>query len=213
MFFLSLNRYGLCEKCAAIVVHDVEQRTHVITESLWIVDRSTKLDTKLSRLGVVGEFLDVLHEYELMGIPTTEPAPSEVINQVREKRTEVVREGAEEIVRVALAKAGASVSQKTAITAAEQALTKLAEVSSRLTDPVDVRDLERRLLALIHDKRLEGHIAAAEKAEFKGQHKKALDAYREALYLLRTDTTSDAQQAPLILKIEEALERLGEHRE
>lgn len=51
---------------------------------------------------------------------------------------------------------------------------------------------------------LENLIDAAKKAQFKGQTKKAIDGYREVLYVLKNDPVPDTQQEHEIA----ALERL-----
>lgn len=49
----------------------------------------------------------------------------------------------------------------------------------------------------------------AERLVFKGQNKRACDAYLDALYLLRTDSTPDAEQGVEQATIEANIVALG----
>ena len=49
-------------------------------------------------------------------------------------------------------------------------------------DLAKLADLRKQVTDYIHDRTLGAHLDAARKAEFKGQLKKALDAYQEALF-------------------------------
>jgi cell division FtsZ-interacting protein ZapD len=73
--------------------------------------------------------------------------------------------------------------------------------------------IEQRARQLHHKTRLNTFVDAASKAEFKGQLKKALDQYQEALYFLRSDDIEDAQQTGEIegieAKIAEMTEKIG----
>lgn len=57
--------------------------------------------------------------------------------------------------------------------------------------------------------RLAVELEKAEKAEFKGQNKKALDAYLEALFVLRKDKIPDTEQAHEVDMIEGKIANLG----
>jgi len=226
--FLSLNRNGVCGECAMHVPRDVANRERIIKEammppldlvnreriikeSMALVEKTTNLDTMMSRLDLVTEHLNVLVGYEQRGIPTTVPAPSHLLAELEKSRGQIIHRGAEDTVKAALAEAAVAVSQRTAISTAEKALMRLQEIRGKTSDPAKMDALEGRLAGFIHDKQLEGHLDAAQKAEFKGQPKKAIDAYQEALYLLRTDRIDDVKQAQQISEIEEKLKKLGGH--
>ena len=57
--------------------------------------------------------------------------------------------------------------------------------------------------------RLGVEIERAEKLAFKGQKKRACDAYLDALYLLRKDSIPDDQQRTQIIEIESKIKELG----
>ncbi|NLE21927.1 MAG: hypothetical protein GX624_03990 [Actinobacteria bacterium] len=68
---------------------------------------------------------------------------------------------------------------------------------------------EAEARAAVHGAKLGGFIEAAEKAEFKGNKKRALDQYQEALYFLKTDDIADDSQASEIARIAAKVEKLG----
>ena len=56
---------------------------------------------------------------------------------------------------------------------------------------------------------MSGYVETAEKAEFKGNTKQALDQYLEALYFLKTDDVDDQLQAAEIARISRKIAELG----
>jgi len=207
--FLSLNRDSLCGECAVHVPRDIARRAQIAKESMALVERTANFDTVISRLDLAREQMNVLLRYEQRGIPTTTPPPSRLLAELERSRGQIIRNGIEAMVTAALAKAGVVSTKRTAISIAEKALVQLREFRGKTDDPGAMDALEGRLAGFIHDKQLEGHLDAARKAEFKGLPKKAIDAYQEALYLLRTDRIDDAKQAQQIPEIEEKLRKLG----
>jgi len=207
--FLSLNPDSLCGECAGHVPRDIARRAQIAKESMALVEKTTNLDTMLSRLDLATEQMSVLLGYEQRGIPTTTPPPSRLLRELETSRGQIIRNGIEVMVKAALAKAGVVSTQRTAISIAEKALVQLREFRGKTDDPGAMSALEGRLAGFIYDRQLEGHLDTARKAEFKGLPKKAIDAYQEALYLLRTDRIDDGMQAQQISEIEEKLKKLG----
>lgn len=206
--FLSLSSCGLCRDCQALVDLEVQQRVRVIKSSADVADRSKKLETRLSRLSVMREHLEALLEYERMDIPTTTPPPSSLLAKLRDDRDRIVVEGVREKVDSALAKAEVAATARTAITQASKGLLAVTEGEKELDDPSQLCPLREKVQEFIHKTTLDSHLEAARKAEFKGQEKKALDAYQEALYFLRTDAIDDSQQAEEIAGLEEKIRKL-----
>ena len=77
------------------------------------------------------------------------------------------------------------------------------------SDPTTGETIELELKSLIHKTKLDKFLEAAKKAEFKGNKKKAIDQYQEALYFIRNDDVPDDQQGQYIEKIESKLKELG----
>jgi len=192
-----------------VVPRDVENRARIIKESMALVEKTANLDTMMSRMDVAADNLRALLKYERSGIPTITPSPSHLLGELERNRGQIILKWAEDSAAVALTKAAAALSQKTAMSTAEKALVKLREIHHKTSDPAKMDALEGRLEGFIHDKQLEVHLEAARKAEFKGQPKKAIDAYQEAVYLLRTDRIDDGKQTQQIAEIEEKIKKLG----
>ncbi len=70
--------------------------------------------------------------------------------------------------------------------------------------------LEARVRRFSHQTQLNAYLEAARKAEFKGQKKKALDQYLEALYFLRSDEIDDSLQAEKISELEAKISELSD---
>jgi hypothetical protein len=69
--------------------------------------------------------------------------------------------------------------------------------------------LEQQIATEISKTQLNGYLEEAKKNEFKGQKKKALDKYYEALYLLKHDDVDDSLQQDNIQFLESKIKELG----
>jgi len=67
-----------------------------------------------------------------------------------------------------------------------------------------------RLKLLMHKAKIEGYINEAKKAEFKGNTKKAIDQYQEALFYIENDDVDDSLQSDLINQVKERLAALSD---
>ncbi len=68
---------------------------------------------------------------------------------------------------------------------------------------------EAKLRKVIQEIQLSSYLNDAKKAEFKGDKKKALDKYYEALYFLQHDEIDDALQTNEIEDIEAKIKELS----
>lgn len=206
--FLSLSEEGLCRECLAVVTLNVQERVRVIKSSAEVAEKSKNLKTKLSRVSLMREHLEELLKYEQMNISTITPPPSSVLATLEKDRQTMVLEAVEEQVGDALAKAELATTPKSSVTQASKALLAIGEAEQEVEGSAKLAELRKRVTDYIHDRTLSAYLDAAHKAEFKGQLKKALDAYQEALYFLRTDDIDDAKQGGQITELEKKIEEL-----
>jgi len=206
--FLALSEWGLCKECHVVVALDVQERVRIIKSSAKVAEGSKKLETKLSRMDLMKEHLEALLEYERMEISTINPSPSSLLAELRRDRHNIVVQGVEDAVDTALTKAQVAATPKSGITQASKALLSISDAEKELDDPSVLAPYREKVEAYIHRTTLDSHLDAAHKAEFKGNAKKALDAYQEALYFLRTDSIDDSQQTQQIADLEEKIEQL-----
>ena len=207
--FVSVSQNGLCGTCTPIVGMDFQQRNRIIQDCLKLISESKNVKTRISRCDLLIEHAEALIQYEQKGIPTFQPEPSELARQVREERDNIILGGAEAEVDKALAKAEVATTPRTSVSTANKALLKLREAREEMAEPSRLDVLERRVKAFAHKTQLDAFTEAARKAEFKGNKKKALDQYQEALYFLKTDDIDDAEQASEIAAIEAKIRELG----
>jgi hypothetical protein len=121
----------------------------------------------------------------------------------------VILRGLESTVSDARAKADVAVSGKTKIGHLTKALLTIRDYKGKASSPNLLAGLERDVADLLHQVQLDIFLDAARKAEFKGQRKKALDQYYEALYFLKNDDIEDSLQAKHISAIETKIAELG----
>lgn len=209
-WLLATTKDGLCQQCSTIVSTEVSSKLRVINESMEIIKKSKNISTRLSRCDVVEQYAKDLKKYENLGIKVTSPLPSEILEWISQARHQIVLESAQEIFEKAKEKAETAANPKGKASQYTSALEKLLEYKKLVpsaSEEVDriISDLKR----LAHEATLEVYLDAARKAEFKGQVKKAVDQYLEALYFLRTDKIDDALQTDQIQQIEAKLQQLG----
>jgi cytidylate kinase len=202
-WLLLVNQQGLCKQCEQIIGLDVTQRFRIIRESQELVEKSKNLDTKLSRLDLIVEHATELLHYEEKGIHVITPPPSEIIQTTNEKRKELIISYVANKVSDLLHKAQLKTTVNSQVNEATKALLVIRDGRQKLGGTSNELDeLEKEVKLFIHRAKLQGYLEAARKAEFKGQIKKALDQYQEALYFLRNDDVNDAIQTEEIAQIE-----------
>ncbi|MDA2932986.1 hypothetical protein MYX82_01440 [Acidobacteria bacterium AH-259-D05] len=165
--------------------------------------------TRLSRCDLALEHAQALLEYEEKGIPTVQPAPSALVSEYQGFRDDLIMEEAQSIAEKSSAKSNVAGSVRSRETALANGLLKIQEITANLGDPERGIHLIETHQCLIHRTKLDGFLDAARKAEFKGNKKKAIDQYQEALYFIRNDDIPDEQQQKEIQEIESKLEELS----
>ena len=200
---------GLCDTCASGLAVELDSAIRVVEESLRIVSGSKKLDTVLSRLGIAEDTCRSLLRYEALGIASSDPRPSEFIAAIAADRQAAIRGWLERERTAARVKAEAA----TTPAAKTRGYTKLLEVIAGLYPIVDdIAELQATELAVRQDLdslRLALEIGRADRLAFRGQKKRACEAYLDALFLLRGDSVPDVEQGPEIARIEARIVELG----
>lgn len=204
-----LTPNGVCADCQNAIAIDVAQRVRIIEDSSRLVDEGKKLETRLSRLDLLLEHARVLWEFERRGIPTVDPPPSAIIAEYRDKHDELILDSMGSEARSAIIKSDTATTTRTKLTPLTNALAKVRHHKAEVNDPIRLFQLEAELTARSNLIQLNDFLDKARKAEFKGQQKKALDQYLEALYFLKTDETDGSLQAEYIEGVEAKVVELG----
>ena len=88
--FLSVNEYGLCDKCYSYICEDYRNRERILIESRKIIETSKNPETQLRCINVMKEHFQVLLRYEKMGIPITDPPPSVLLKRLDIEREQIL---------------------------------------------------------------------------------------------------------------------------
>lgn len=206
-WFLSLSNNALCQRCEPLFQIDLHQRVRIVQDSQKIVHTSRSLDTKISRIQLAIDHLLALEEYERRGIETIQPPPSEAIANYTRRRHEEVANHAKLFCDEAMANADTAATIRAKITALTKGLLKIRQLARHT--PVNTAMLEHRILDRIASETMTEYLEKARKAEFKGDKKKALEQYYEALYFLKHDEVDDRLQDQHIKQLEEKILGLG----
>lgn len=208
-FFVLVNNEGFCKNCED--VHMVVKRhLEIIQESQKIVLSSKNINTKLSRLDVIIDNAKSISKYEEKIPGIVSPSTSEIIRVCLSDKKEIILESVYSTVSKHQNKAELAVTLKSKINELNKILLKLNEAKSILGEyPQKLIIIERSIRSEIHKIKLNNIIEAAKKAEFKGQVKKAIDQYQEALYFLKTDDVDDSSQKQSIAEVEKKIAELS----
>ena len=206
--FLSVDSNGLCRNCQPRIL-EIQSRARVLGESMRLAHDGKTFGTRLSRCDLAIEHAEFLSEFERRGVPTVSPSPSVILNEFRTLRTQLVVNEAKTVAGKAFEKSSVASTPKAKERALAAGILKIREIAESIDERAPVSSLEHQLRQEIHRVTLEGYLEAARKAEFKGNIKKAVDQYQEALFFVRNDDIDDAQQQPSIRQIETKLAELG----
>jgi hypothetical protein len=209
-WLLSVSDEGLCGSCYPTYINEVQQRFRIITDCIRLVDESKKTETRLSRCDLLVEHAEELRIYQEKGIPTIKPSPSQLVHDYTRMRDRIILDGVRGAVDKALAKAEVAATAKTSISAANKALLNIQEAREELGDHPVLKQYEARIRGYAQETQLNEYLEKAKKAEFKGDKKKALDQYQEALYFLKTEEIDDSMQDEHIQEIEAKIKELSE---
>ena len=205
--FLSVDSNGLCRDCEHLVV-EVDSRARVLQDSMRLAHEGKTYGTRLSRCELAIEHAEFLLEFEQKGVPTISPSPSSILHEYQDLRTEIKVNEASDISKKAFEKADLATTAKSKERILATAVLKVREVGQGLEERSYVDSLERELRKEIHRVTFDGYLDAARKAEFKGNIKKAIDQYQEALFFIQNDNIDDARQQSEIRNLEAKLKEL-----
>jgi hypothetical protein len=207
--FLKVTRNGLCLSCDPVVMRCIVRHVQIMDESQDLVANSKKLETRLGRCQTIVDQARMLLEYDRKGIPTITPSPDQIIRVFTEKADAVIVDSLEKESEAARLKSNAAATANARVNHLTRVLLRIRSFQPQLQQHGLLDPLEARLLDAINHIQLENYLTQARKAEFKGQPKKALDAYYEALYFLRHDDIDDSMQTDHITAIQDKILSLG----
>ncbi len=80
--FTRLDDLGLCKKCREPVREEIQTRVTAYGEAIKVVEAAGDFEARLVEWGVSQESLEALQPFEAVGLPTVDPAPSELLTEL-----------------------------------------------------------------------------------------------------------------------------------
>ena len=208
-WFLRTSEQGLCDACAQAWSWETESNLRVIKESANIASETKRLDTMLSRFAVAMDACRQLLKYERRGIPSMSPPPTEAIELLVSERKSAVLRWIDRELLTARAKSEAATTPAARTRGYSKLLENISTLYMQLDDTEKIRAAEISVRQELDTVRLKVELDRAGKLEFRGQKKRACDAYLDALYLVRGDSIPDDEQQTEIDRIEAKIAALG----
>ena len=208
-WFLKTNEDSLCDACAQACSLETQSTLRVIKESLNIASTTKKLDTMLSRFDVAEDACRQLLKYERRGISCTNPPPTEAIEMIASERRSAVLGWIDRERLAARAKSEAATTPAGKTRGYSKLLESINTLYVQVAHIEEIRAAELSVRKELDAVRLKVEIDRAGKLEFRGQKKRACEAYLDALYLLRGDSIPDDEQQVEIGRLEAKITALG----
>lgn len=198
----------LCEKCAGPVLGEIQQILRQISESQDLINNGKTVATRMGRIDFIIDICDQIAPYFDAGVKLDGFDPHEVIRTAEYARPTILREEAEKIASEAVDKSALATTSRTSANALARGREKLRQLSREYDCEGIIKDLDAQMARASASVEAKGHVESAEKAEMKGNKKKALDCYIDALYHLQNDDVPDEEQTDMISELENRIQRL-----
>lgn len=205
---IALNRNNVCRDCAPQVGFEIQD---LIRQANLCLDRASSSAKGSQAVAWMSQHIETvrkLADLNARGIDTGVRNLDKQISDALLERDRALIRMSKEAVDKAVTKVETSASAKSKATALSSAIVKIVENKNLLTKAGGLDALERETRERLRQVQLDGFLEAAQKAEFMGQMKKALDQLREALYFIKTDQVDDAQQSGVIQVIQAKIDEL-----
>lgn len=205
-FFLIVDKNKLCNNCAPIVKQMIDRHLQIIDESEYLILTSKKFETKISRADVILDNIYRLKDYAQRGY-RFEIDLDEYEERFIILKNRLIEEFAQNKVDGYLQKAALAKTLNSKINNANKALIHLSDMKKNYG--YENEELEAEIKNFIHKAEYDDLLEKAEKEEFKGNYKKAVDRYKDILFFLRRDDIDDSLQQNEISHIEAKIEELS----
>jgi len=187
----------------------IVRQVQIVQESQRLVESGKTLQTRVGRCDDIIRITGELILYEERGITVLNPPPSVLRSQYVKEREDIVTEHLKAEAQKILTRAELKATPRSAIAEATKAVIKIGEARNEYdVDNPALDELEHLVRRFLHQTELKGYLTEAEKAEFKGNNKKAIDQLQEALFFLKNDKIVDELQSSQIKEIEEKILQL-----
>ena len=206
---LIMSSDGLCIACERPVRQSINSHIRVLQSSLKTAGLTKSLNTMLSRFEAAMNSCRELIPYERKGIPTTETVPSSLLGMIENDRRVAARRWIENEIAVAHKKSAAAQTPAARIRPYTKILEHITVISAAVPGNSGLEGKEFDIRQRIDRTRLSSEIECAKKFAFKGQTKRACDAYLDALFIIRTNSIPDHELEANAAKIEAKIRELG----
>jgi hypothetical protein len=202
------NEKGLCNKCSISVEKDVRNRLRIMNDCTNLIDNSNNIKTIVSRYDLLLEQAQSLKIYESKGINLI-PNPSQLLKKWTSLHDQIILERITSAVEEQFKKSETAVTPQKSLNAALKSLEVFLESKELVGDDLDLGKLENRARVYIIKKQLDIFREKANKAEFLGKNKKALEQHQEALYFLSKETLGFNEREEMTKDIENSIKQLS----
>lgn len=208
--FLKLFEGKLCEGCFQEYAYIGERSGKILRESISIINKSSKPETILSRVEVAKSAAKAILPYAKMGLDAArEFQPEEALAQLELMPNRLLDAMLAEELPKARAKSKAAKTSTGKLSPYRRLLDKFYSIQHYYDDMTLFEKIEHDVLREMDLTQIEAIMFDAEKEEFTGNSKKAIQKYKEALFEIRKDRIDDREQNQKTELIKSKILKLG----
>ncbi|MEK4085655.1 hypothetical protein [Psychrobacillus sp. FSL K6-1415] len=203
--FLTIDKNKSCKSCSPFIQQAVTNHLRIIKESKELVEKSKNYKTRIGRIDDILDHLNYLKDYANKGYQLTGDIDANIIKYLSLKE-KMINKFANITVTECLQKADLAKTLNSKLNNANKAILFLEEMKKQY----DFKDstMLGKIKEYTHLVEYKDLYEKAEKEEFKGNSKKAIDKYMDVLFFLKKDDIDDNLQSKDINMIEEKIKGL-----
>lgn len=200
--FLALDKFNACNNCKTKIYPVLERQFEILNDCLTLIQTSKNIKTRLGRIdfakGILAEFL-VYEKNGYKGFMAKTKSTVPFMIEELEKLPEIIFNEAVELeFKLAMSKAEIAKTGKSKVAATNKGIEKIAALAIDLGECPMMRGKILELRTYGCRAMYDEMVYNAEKYEFKGNKKKALDLYQDTLFFVMKDEIEDTQQREIM---------------
>ncbi|HFD81035.1 MAG TPA: hypothetical protein ENK05_11705 [Gammaproteobacteria bacterium] len=205
IFFVFIYQRQAEERERLARENEIEEQKHIIMESLEIIQNSSNEKTRRSRIGVIQDAAA-----KIISINKSHEYAKSVLALLPQLEKQIAFDAANDRIEKLFERAKAAKTVNTVKKNISLAVGELEDIFNKgLIDEDEFNRNKKILLKFASDFEHDSYMEKGKRLEFKGQKKRALDAYQDALYTLLNDGIPDDEQTEEIAALQKKIENLA----
>lgn len=195
----------ICSKCHREMVTYCNSRTRKINKAQDEIEDSKSLKNNLNNFNIIIKNTNELSKYTNLGFNIFNPEPSDIIENWNNDKDKIILDGLEADFKEGIKRSKIATTSNSKITPFKKILANIDEIENEIKNKEKLDKFKLKIKELKYEIQIDNFIEDAKKEQFKGNNKKAINKYKEALYILKNMDTKNLEFFSKENKIEEKI--------